>query len=194
MAQKLYRIIRACMGGQRQQSNVETTGLYNHPSGETLHSASPTSDTRNAIMARWLQSAGLQHLASPLASTRIDHRLLPDLLMQGYGAQSAKERLFKFMRNLNFNGESSFEPYTPTAQTSGVVSSEGFYPPEFRGNFRARLLDLHAMDDTELLFEHIISEPLSHWQQLETGGGHGLGVVQPHSPHPHCRHHRHRRR
>ncbi|KAI9093414.1 hypothetical protein K1719_027428 [Acacia pycnantha] len=35
----------------------------------------------DAIMARWLQSAGLQHLASPLASTSIDHRLLPNLLI-----------------------------------------------------------------------------------------------------------------
>ena len=81
MAQKLYRIIRACMGGQRQQSNVAATVLYNHPDGETLHNAGPTSDARDAIMARWLQSAGLQHLASPLASTRIDHHFFLDLLM-----------------------------------------------------------------------------------------------------------------
>ena len=74
---------------------------------------------------------------------------------KGYGAQSAeeKQRLFKLMRNLNFNGESGSEPYTPTAQTSGVVASEGFYSPEFRGDFGAGLLDLHAMDDTELLSE-----------------------------------------
>jgi len=39
-------------------------------------------DAGDAVMARWLQSAGLQHLASPLASTAIDHRLLPNLLMQ----------------------------------------------------------------------------------------------------------------
>jgi kinesin family protein 2/24 len=36
----------------------------------------------DVIMARWLQSAGLQHLASPLASTGIDHHLLPNLFMQ----------------------------------------------------------------------------------------------------------------
>ncbi|KHN02960.1 Kinesin-like protein KIF2C [Glycine soja] len=115
-------------------------------------------------MARWLQSAGLQHLASPLASTAIDQRLLPNLLMQGYGAQSAeeKQRLFKLMRNLNFNGESGSEPYTPTSQNLGGVAgvvSDGFYSPDFRGDFGAGLLDLHAMDDTELLSEHVISEP-----------------------------------
>lgn len=33
-------------------------------------------------MARWLQSAGLQHLAAPLAAAALDHRLLPSLLMQ----------------------------------------------------------------------------------------------------------------
>lgn len=75
---------------------------------------------------------------------------------KGYGAQSAeeKQRLFKLMRNLNFNGESGAEPYTPTAQSlGGTVASDGFYSPEFRGDFGAGLLDLHAMDDTELLSE-----------------------------------------
>ena len=57
------------------------------------------------------------------------------------------------MRNLNFNGESGSEPYTPTTQSLGVAGSDGFYSPEFRGEFGAGLLDLHAMDDTELLSE-----------------------------------------
>jgi kinesin family protein 2/24 len=64
------------------------------------------------------------------------------------------------MRNLNFNGESTSESYTPTAHTSAAMpSSEGFFSPEFRGDFGAGLLDLHAMDDTELLSEHVITEP-----------------------------------
>ncbi|EOY06526.1 hypothetical protein QUC31_016225 [Theobroma cacao] len=151
------------MGGQMQQSNAAATALYDHAAGGgSLHNAGPAGDAGDAVMARWLQSAGLQHLASPLASTGIDQRLLPNLLMQGYGAQSAeeKQRLFKLMRNLNFNGESGLEPYTPTAQSSGgPATSDGFYSPEFRGDFGAGLLDLHAMDDTELLSEHVISEP-----------------------------------
>ncbi|KAL1334826.1 hypothetical protein HN51_063781 [Arachis hypogaea] len=152
------------MGGQMQQNNAAATALYDHAAGGSLHNAAgPATDAGDAVMARWLQSAGLQHLASPLASTTaIDQRLLPNLLMQGYGAQSAeeKQRLFKLMRNLNFNGESGSEPYTPTAQSfGGVAASEGFYSPEFRGDFGAGLLDLHAMDDTELLSEHVISEP-----------------------------------
>ncbi|GLT79393.1 hypothetical protein SLA2020_508840 [Shorea laevis] len=149
------------MGGQMQQSNAAATALYDHAGGGSLHNAGPSSDAGDAVMARWLQSAGLQHLASPLASTGIDHRLLPNLLMQGYGAQSAeeKQRLFKLMRNLNFNGESGSEPFTPTAQSSGgAAASDGFYSPEFRGDFGAGLLDLHAMDDTELLSEHVIPE------------------------------------
>ncbi|KAK7329443.1 hypothetical protein VNO77_23612 [Canavalia gladiata] len=134
-----------------QQGNTAAAALLDH-----------AADAGDAVMARWLQSAGLQHLASPLASTAIDHRLLPNLLMQGYGAQSAeeKQRLLKLMRNLNFNGESGSEPYTPTAQTlGGVAAPDGFYSPDFRGDFGAGLLDLHAMDDTELLSEHVISEP-----------------------------------
>ncbi|KAL5852397.1 hypothetical protein ACOSQ3_007515 [Xanthoceras sorbifolium] len=155
------------MGGQMQQNNAAAaTALYDHAgaasgvSGPMHSNAGPASDAGDAVMARFLQSAGLQHLASPLASTNIDHRL--HLLVQGYGAQSAeeKQRLFKLMRNLILNGESGSEPYTPTAQTSGgVAASEGFYSPEFRGDFGAGLLDLHAMDDTELLSEHVISEP-----------------------------------
>ncbi|XP_027368837.1 kinesin-like protein KIN-13A isoform X1 [Abrus precatorius] len=151
------------MGGQMQQSNAAATALYDHAGAGSLHNAAgPATDAGDAVMARWLQSAGLQHLASPLASTGIDQRLLPNLLMQGYGAQSAeeKQRLFKLMRNLNFNGESGSEPYTPTAQNlGGVAVSDGFYSPDFRGDFGAGLLDLHAMDDTELLSEHVISEP-----------------------------------
>ncbi|GLT99121.1 hypothetical protein SLE2022_165850 [Rubroshorea leprosula] len=145
-----------------QQSNAAATALYDHAGGGSLHNAGPSSDAGDAVMARWLQSAGLQHLASPLASTGIDHRLLPNLLMRDYGAQSAeeKQRLFKLMRNLNFNGESGSEPFTPTAQSSGgAATSDGLYSPEFRGDFGAGLLDLHAMDDTELLSEHVISEP-----------------------------------
>ncbi|KAA3455680.1 kinesin-13A-like [Gossypium australe] len=154
------------MGGQMQQSNAAAAALYDHAGGGgggSLHNAGPAGgDAGDAVMARWLQSAGLQHLASPLASSGIDQRLLPNLLMQGYGAQSAeeKQRLFKLMRNLNFSGEPGSEPYTPTAQSlGGSGTSDGFYSPEFRGDFGAGLLDLHAMDDTELLSEHVISEP-----------------------------------
>ncbi|KAG8483256.1 hypothetical protein CXB51_022264 [Gossypium anomalum] len=157
------------MGGQMQQSNAAAAALYDHAGGGgggSLHNAGPAGgDAGDAVMARWLQSAGLQHLASPLASSGIDQRLLPNLLMQimrsyyiieGYGAQSAeeKQRLFKLMRNLNFSGETGSEPYTPTAQSlGGPGTSDGFYSPEFRGDFGAGLLDLHAMDDTELLSE-----------------------------------------
>uniref|UniRef100_A0A0E0PHQ7 Kinesin-like protein n=1 Tax=Oryza rufipogon TaxID=4529 RepID=A0A0E0PHQ7_ORYRU len=149
-------------------------------------------DSGDAVMARWLQSAGLQHLAasstsSSSASTAgggVDPRggggvgvgalgggagggsLLPSLLMQGYGPQSIeeKQRLYMLLRSLNFNGETAppsiSEPYTPTAQSFGGGNSlEGFYSPELRGELGAGLLDLHAMDDTELLSEDVASEP-----------------------------------
>ena len=65
------------------------------------------------------------------------------------------------MRNLNFNGESPSESYTPTYQASAAMpSSEGFFSPEFRGDFGAGLMDLHAMDDTELLSEVRLEEEL----------------------------------
>ncbi|CAN7000992.1 unnamed protein product, partial [Brassica rapa subsp. trilocularis] len=138
---------RRSQRGQMQHTNAAAaTALYD---------AGPANDAGDAVMARWLQSAGLQHLASPTGGN--DQRHLPNLLMQGYGAQSAEEnqRLFKLMRNLNLNGESS-ESYTPTA---AMPSSEGFFSPDFRGDFGAGLMDLHAMDDTELLSEHVSTEP-----------------------------------
>ncbi|RID63490.1 hypothetical protein BRARA_E02492 [Brassica rapa] len=127
----------------------------NAAAATALYDAGPANDAGDAVMARWLQSAGLQHLASPTGGN--DQRHLPNLLMQGYGAQTAEEnqRLFKLMRNLNLNGESS-ESYTPTA---AMPSSEGFFSPDFRGDFGAGLMDLHAMDDTELLSEHVSTEP-----------------------------------
>lgn len=71
------------MGGQMQQSNAAAaTALYDNAGGGPLHNTGPASDAGDAVMARWLQSAGLQHLASPLAATGIDQRLLPNLLMQ----------------------------------------------------------------------------------------------------------------
>lgn len=138
-------------------------------------------DSGDAVMARWLQSAGLQHLAasSAAAGSGGDYRggvagmgaagagsMLPSLLMQGYGPQSIeeKQRLYTLLRSLNFNGESApatiSEPYTPTAQNFGGGNPvEGFYSPELRGELGAGLLDLHAMDDTELLSEDVSSEP-----------------------------------
>ncbi|KAA3481043.1 kinesin-13A-like [Gossypium australe] len=71
------------MGGQMQQSNTAATALYDHAGAGSLHNAGPTGgDAGDAVMARWLQSAGLQHLASPLASSGIEQRLLPNLLIQ----------------------------------------------------------------------------------------------------------------
>lgn len=52
---------------------------------------------------------------------------------------------------MNFSGESVSESYTPTALSMG--QQDGSYSPEIRGEFGAGLLDLHAMDDSELLSE-----------------------------------------
>lgn len=132
--------------------------LYDY--GVSLHNMGSSIDSSDPVTARWLQSAGLQHLA-PMASTGMDHRLLPNLLMQGYGAQSLdeKQKLFKFFKGMNVGAESGSEPITPTAQSSaGLAAADGFLSPELRGEFGAGLLDLHAMDDTELFSEHAVSE------------------------------------
>ncbi|KAF6142599.1 hypothetical protein GIB67_015085 [Kingdonia uniflora] len=139
------------MGGQMQQINsaAAAASLYDQ------HGGGGTSDGGDAVTARWLQSAGLQHLAS----SGIDHRLLPNILMQGYGAQSIeeKQKLFKLLKNLNLNGDESYTP-PPSQSAAAMASADVFYSPELRGEFGAGLLDLHAMDDTELLSEYIMHE------------------------------------
>ncbi|KAF3795781.1 KINESIN-13A [Nymphaea thermarum] len=152
------------MGGHVHQRNA---ALYEQ--------VGATSDAGGAVKARWLQSAGLQHLASPLASSGVDHRTLPSLLMQGYASQSSedKQRLFKFLRNFNLNGDSGSEPYTPPPASTGVVYAvDGFYSPELRGELGAGLLDLHSVDDTELLSENVHSEAFepSPFMHAATGG------------------------
>ena len=59
------------IGGQMEQNRIHNSS---HGVG--------ASDGGDAVMARWLQSAGLQHLAAPLSAAALDHRLLPSLLMQ----------------------------------------------------------------------------------------------------------------
>ncbi|KAF6148508.1 hypothetical protein GIB67_042467 [Kingdonia uniflora] len=57
------------------------------------------------------------------------------------------------------NGEFASAPYNPIGKSSGPMAlTDGFYSPELRGEFKAGLLDLHAMDDTEFLSEHVLSE------------------------------------
>ncbi|CAM8983642.1 unnamed protein product [Rhodiola kirilowii] len=148
------------MGGPMNQSKAAASMYDQSGAGGPNQNGAPGSDAGDAVMARWLQSAGLQHLASPTASAGIDQRHLPNMLVQGYGAQTAeeKQRLFKLMRNLNFNGESASELYFPTTQSLAASSPDGFYSPDFRGDFGAGLLDLNAMDDTELLSELVIPE------------------------------------
>ncbi|KAJ6848623.1 kinesin-like protein KIN-13A [Iris pallida] len=136
--------------------------MHQGSAASAASAAAGGAEAGDAVMARWLQSAGLQHLASPVAASAADQRTLPNLLMQGYGAQSAeeKQKFFKLLRNLNFNGESGSEAYTPTSQSFGALgAADGFYSPDLRGEFGAGLLDLHSVDDTELLSEHVMSEP-----------------------------------
>jgi kinesin family protein 2/24 len=59
-----------------------------------------------------------------------------------------KQKLFKMLRSMNLGGESGLEPFTPPGTAIDV-----FTTPEIRGEFGAGLLDLHAMDDNELLSE-----------------------------------------
>ncbi|BBM99793.1 kinesin family member 2/24 [Marchantia polymorpha subsp. ruderalis] len=142
------------MGGPLQQS-----------ASAGPHISSHGADTGDAVMARWLQSAGLQHLAAPLAAAALDHRLLPSLLMQDYaryGVQSLedKQKLFRLIKTISSGAEPSSEPTTPPPYSRPANrSGMDFLSPEFRGDFGAGILDLHSIDDSELFSEVSIPEP-----------------------------------
>lgn len=116
-------------------------------------------DSADSVMSRWLQSAGLQHLASPTASPTLDPRLLQNLLMQDFarhGAQTTegKKKLFRHNKSIGNGSEPGSEPLTPPAYRSGRQNGmSGFSSPELRGEFGAGILDLHSIDDIELLSE-----------------------------------------
>lgn len=136
--------------------------LYDHSA--SLQNAGNSSDgSSDPVMARWLQSAGLQHLASPVAaSTAANHSSFPGFFSQGFGGQTMdeKQKLYRMLKSMNLGGDPGSEPATPMPQNAtGFSAMDGFLTPELRGEFGAGLLDLHAMDDSELFNEHAGSEP-----------------------------------
>ncbi|GMP97124.1 hypothetical protein CsSME_00045500 [Camellia sinensis var. sinensis] len=93
----------------QQRNAAAATALYDHPGGGSrCNRAMLWSDAGDAVMARWLQSAGLQHLASPLASAGIDHRLLSNLLMQYLQVATSHSLLSNSARKVNFSSASMF--------------------------------------------------------------------------------------
>eukprot|EP00250_Pteridium_aquilinum_P011333 c19995_g4_i1 orf=366-2852(-) len=149
------------MGGQVQQPSSASHYDHHVSSFPGPH----TGDVADAAMARWLQSAGLQHLASPTASPSMDPRLLPNLLMQDYarhGVQSLEDRqkLFRLIKSMSGGMESGGEPFTPPNYGSGRRNGvDGLSSPELRGEIGAGILDLHSIDDIELLSEDVGHEP-----------------------------------
>ncbi|KAJ7561762.1 hypothetical protein O6H91_03G040300 [Diphasiastrum complanatum] len=154
------------MAGQVQQSSSVAPQHHHHHGGGGPHHHPGSAGTGDAVMARWLQSAGLQHLAAPLAAAALDHRLLPSLLMQDYaryGVQSLedKQKLFRLIKTISSGADtlpdaSSAALYSRSGNHSGIDS---ILSHEFGGDFGAGILDLHAIDDTELLSGASISEP-----------------------------------
>eukprot|EP00249_Psilotum_nudum_P022165 c28399_g1_i2 orf=163-2601(+) len=149
------------MGGQVQQPN--TAPHYDHHG--VLHNPGHAVETGDAVMARWLQSAGLQHLASPAAAPTVDPRFLPNLLMQDYsrhGVQSMedKQKLYRLIKSMSSGAEPPSEQWTPPLHSSSKQNGvDGLASPELRGEMGSGILDLHSIDDIELLSEDSVPEP-----------------------------------
>nr|AMS24242.1 kinesin 13b protein [Marsilea vestita] len=150
------------MGGQVQQSS--SAPPYDHHGFSGSHAASAATDPTEAVMSRWLQSAGLQHLAPPTGSPALDPRLLQNVLIQDFarhGVQSAEDRqkLFRLIKSINGGLEHGSDPFTPPAYGSARQNGAGgMASPEFRGDIGGGILDLHSIDDIELLSEDGVHE------------------------------------
>lgn len=68
--------------GQMRQTNAAGSFYERSEGGGVYQNVAPGSDAGEAATARWLQSAGLQHLASPTAVGGIEHRHIPNIHMQ----------------------------------------------------------------------------------------------------------------
>ncbi|KAI5054994.1 hypothetical protein GOP47_0030139, partial [Adiantum capillus-veneris] len=77
------------------------------------------------------------------------------------GAQTTedKKKLLRLIKSAGNGLDPWSEPLTPPAYRSGKQNGlSGFSSPEFRGEFDAGILDLHAIDDIELLSEEAGNE------------------------------------
>ncbi|KAH7288801.1 hypothetical protein KP509_31G043800 [Ceratopteris richardii] len=149
------------MGGQVQQPS--NAPHYDH--SMSSYPGLQAGDVSDAAMARWLQSAGLQHLASPTASPSLDPRHFPTLLMQDYarhGLQNFEDRqkLFRLMKSMGGGMEPGVETFSPLNYGSGRRNGvDGLLSSELHGDIAGGILDLHSIDDVELLSEDIGHEP-----------------------------------
>ncbi|KAH7282063.1 hypothetical protein KP509_35G010400 [Ceratopteris richardii] len=116
-------------------------------------------DSTDTAMVRWLQSAGLQHLASSNAFPAMDPRLLQNLLMEdhsrvGIHYAEDKRKIFGSAKSTSTGSIPGIEPLTPPTYMSGSQDvASGLSSPEFRGEFGCGIIDLHSIEDTELLSE-----------------------------------------
>eukprot|EP00250_Pteridium_aquilinum_P009809 c18950_g1_i1 orf=1-1569(-) len=139
-------------------------GGYVHQQAGTVPQMEYHDSTDTVAMSRWLQSAGFQNLASPTTSPALDPRLLQNLLMQDYARHSTqtvedKTKLLRLIKSMGNGSELGSEPLTPPAHRSGRQNGvSGFSSPELRGEFGAGILDLHSIDDIELISEEAGNE------------------------------------
>ncbi|KAH6556064.1 hypothetical protein KP509_1Z207300 [Ceratopteris richardii] len=137
-------------------------------------------DSTDTAMVRWLQSAGLQHLASSNAFPAMDPRLLQNLLMEdhsrvGIHYAEDKRKIFGSAKSTSTGSIPGIEPLTPPTYMSGSQDvASGLSSPEFRGEFGCGIIDLHSIEDTELLSEEPVNDsfqasPLLPIEQREFG-------------------------
>eukprot|EP01018_Ginkgo_biloba_P001654 Gb_33090 [translate_table: standard] len=136
------------MGRQMQQ--VSAAMQYQRPH---QYSENGVDSSGDAVFGKWLQSAGLQHLAA--AANLQDHA--------NYGIHSTenKPRMYKASRSMNGGVELLAEPSTPPvySRSSSQKNMEGALSPS---ELSPGILDLHAID-TELLSEDLNSRLLRVW-------------------------------
>lgn len=128
------------------------------------HSQSTAPSSHNGVshcfddsaILRWLQSAGLQHLATPLSAATHDHHLLPNLSIQDHVQHSVqspeKPKLLKPSKIVPHNTSDLTKSSSGISTVTKQSEMQDLLSHELRFDSSPGIFDIHAID-TELLSE-----------------------------------------
>ncbi|KAI5068369.1 hypothetical protein GOP47_0016714 [Adiantum capillus-veneris] len=175
-------------GGNRGRSSA--TGPC-HQHNQLVATLSQNGDSNffdDSAMVRWLQSAGLHHLATPLSAATLDHRMLPELTVQNSHRHIEKSKVVK---------QSKVVPCDLSDLTSSPSGSiyfnkqprvDDLLSDELQLDSSPGIFDIHTIN-TELLSEEAepgwwdsSSSPYAPFPETSFENGFVVGSCKPSSP------------
>eukprot|EP00250_Pteridium_aquilinum_P015765 c22750_g1_i2 orf=624-3017(+) len=146
-------------GGRHGRSSAEGSVYHHNQSAAASSNNGMSHFFDDAAMVRWLQSAGLHHLATPLSAATHDHRMVPEISVQDCIRPSApsseKPKLSKQCKVVPCN--TSGLANSPSGGISSFTNRskmDDFLSNELQLDSSPGIFDIHAID-TELLSEEV---------------------------------------